>query len=396
MKIPKISTLMNSIQLFKKVNDLIDVSRMPLERSKAYNLGDVVHVYALPSNLYLECTQAGTTSFYDLNLSTTVGAVLTDGTAKWTVRDVKGSVKSVNNALPDTNGNVQIAAGEAIGFMSLCINGIVPAGWIPVLGAEYTRATYSSLYNDYAVANNLVISESAWQELYESQNGNVPYFSSGNGTTTFRVPSIRGWLKSQTTAGQFIEAGLPNITGEFLGKVDGDCTGAFYKSENRSRAFNGSDTNNRTAFDASRSSAIYGKSDTVQPFGMSVFYIMKAYGVVTNAGETDVSELAEATQRVEQKLDSIDVVAQGDEFIRYANGLQICWGTNKETDKTYTVINYPMPFSNEGEAPSVTIGTSADNAIRMSTVNDVNTTSFQLLKNYADMWVCWMAIGWWK
>ena len=94
MKIPKISTLMNSIDLFKKINDLIDVAQMPLERSKTYVLGDVVHVYALPSYLYLECIQAGTTSFYQLNLSTTVGAELTDGTVKWIVRDMNNLVKN--------------------------------------------------------------------------------------------------------------------------------------------------------------------------------------------------------------------------------------------------------------------------------------------------------------
>lgn len=87
MKLPKIASLLNPINLIQKVNDLIDVARSPLKRSTAYVVGDMVYPYAYPSFLYLECIQAGTTSFYNLSLSETVGAELTDGTVKWKVRN---------------------------------------------------------------------------------------------------------------------------------------------------------------------------------------------------------------------------------------------------------------------------------------------------------------------
>lgn len=77
----------------QKINDLIDVARSPLKRSTAYVVGDIVHVYALPSNLYLECIEAGTTSFYTLSLSETPNTELTDGTVKWIVRDKNDIVR---------------------------------------------------------------------------------------------------------------------------------------------------------------------------------------------------------------------------------------------------------------------------------------------------------------
>lgn len=90
---------------------------------------------------------------------------------------------------------------------------------------------------------------------------------------------LQGATGSQV-AGDTVEAGLPNITGSFLpfGQTfgypiaDSNASGAFYKT---TAVINGpeyenagnSNTNKTTSFNfnASRSSAIYGKSSTVQP-----------------------------------------------------------------------------------------------------------------------------------
>lgn len=73
-------------------------------------------------------------------------------------------------------------------------------------------------------------------------------------------------------AGTTIDAGLPNITGSFYGDlvsrdVSVTATGAFRFGGGKGNFSLGSDYNLNTGFtfDASRSSAIYGKSTTVQP-----------------------------------------------------------------------------------------------------------------------------------
>lgn len=64
-----------------------------------------------------------------------------------------------------------------------------------------------------------------------------------------------------------IEAGLPNITGWFgNGESDGSYGGAFYWNGTQSgNTQTGGSTDSKCSFDASRSSSIYGKSNTVQP-----------------------------------------------------------------------------------------------------------------------------------
>ena len=71
-------------------------------------------------------------------------------------------------------------------------------------------------------------------------------------------------------AGTTAEAGLPNITGVFSRKVNNSYgfKGAFYEmelGEKTSGEYGSTGYPSGVGFDASRSNAIYGKSDTVQP-----------------------------------------------------------------------------------------------------------------------------------
>lgn len=101
------------------------------------------------------------------------------------------------------------------------------------------------------------------------------------GTST--VPDFRNrFLEGSTTPGTVLEAGLPNITGTFPNNDDafkGYYSGALYST---GRGFSGgySDGNENIGtvggFNASRSSPIYGKSNTVQPPAVTVRWLIKA------------------------------------------------------------------------------------------------------------------------
>lgn len=75
--------------------------------------------------------------------------------------------------------------------------------------------------------------------------------------------------KGSQVPGETVEAGLPNITGfvplAYRNNANRPISGAFYDANYT--LSNGSDdkTTNSFGFDASRSNAIYGKSNTVQP-----------------------------------------------------------------------------------------------------------------------------------
>lgn len=98
------------------------------------------------------------------------------------------------------------------------------------------------------------------------------------------VPDYRNrFLEGNPTPNKMIEAGLPNIVGHFSGGMDGSdykFDGALYYNGfgvGVSAPWNGSDYNNVSfAFDASRSNAIYGNSDTVQPPAVTVRWLIKA------------------------------------------------------------------------------------------------------------------------
>lgn len=158
-----------------------------------------------------------------------------------------------------------------------------------------------------------MISEAEWQTLYTNQNGNVPFYSTGDGSTTFRVPSLQCWIKAKDgneTIGTYKQAGLPNITGSaglssstnetsfIVGAWSGN--GAFsYQNINSvdcwvTRATNSVGTGKRSLdLDASRSSAIYGRSSTVVPESIVGLWLVRAYGAIVDTGSIDVERYIE-------------------------------------------------------------------------------------------------------
>lgn len=116
-----------------------------------------------------------------------------------------------------------------------------------------------------------------------TNDGTVGVFGwDGQGSTTFRVPTLTDvFIESGTSAqlGDYIAPGLPNITGEFWNKYNNvnimfgpqsegsgalklKATGRYQVCTNSSSYL---DNSGSLEFDASRSSAIYGNSATVQP-----------------------------------------------------------------------------------------------------------------------------------
>lgn len=120
---------------------------------------------------------------------------------------------------------------------------VIPDGWIAMIGQDIT----------------------AYKEL-----------SNKIGKT--KLPDTRNRaLWGNATPLNTIEAGLPNINGEFISTHDG-ATGAFKStkiSNSDIRGASGSYSRFTHNLDASRSNAIYGKSNTVQPPAVTVVWIIK-------------------------------------------------------------------------------------------------------------------------
>lgn len=224
-----------------------------------------------------------------------------DGTAKGSIRKMTDFAK--NNALP-------------VGFEYFTFNSNVAVGSLPYLGSEYSRSAYADLWSWAQEQPGYVITEAEWQEKYVANNGNVPYYSDGDGSTTFRVPSIKCWVKggSDNEVGQYKEAGLPNILGTFglRGKVGfgaTDTNGAFYKTSDvfdNAPGYTSGSPSSYLNFDASLSNPIYGNADTVQPESIVGIWCVIAFGTITNTGSQDVEQISQGLSNAEGRISELE------------------------------------------------------------------------------------------
>ena len=147
------------------------------------------------------------------------------------------------------------------------------SGAVECDGGVYNLSDYTGVESieELLKSNKLpYVSISEYNTLLET-NGSVGVFGwDGNSASTFRVPTLNEvFIESGkvSTLGDFIKPGLPNITGKFGTEQEhnAETSGAFSK-DGTLEGRNGNDWYAmQVSFDASRSSDIYGSSDTVQP-----------------------------------------------------------------------------------------------------------------------------------
>ena len=214
-----------------------------------------------------------------------------------------------------TRGYFEVSTAEAavvtsVGEVSAFAKDSDPAGYLLCDGREVSRADYPELFA--AIGTK---------------------YGEGDGETTFNLPRLTDgrFIEGSTEAGEYKEAGLPNITGSISGHIAG-AGGAFqggHKSIPWGQAWSGSDFYHYEGnFDASGSNPIYGKSDTVQPEALTMRYFIKA----TSKIQEDVTVDKDFTVHGHTDL-------KGD--VRMEDGLQVKGDThidgNQEVDKNQTI-----------------------------------------------------------
>lgn len=187
-----------------------------------------------------------------------------------------------------------------------------PDGAIQCDGATYNRSLYKDFFA-YATEKGWVKTEEEWQSIARSNGGFCPYYSQGNGFTTFRTPKFAPFMQvaiASANVGTYHRAGLPNIkgdlpAGENSGVVDIQMSGAFYQDGTNTNRGLTSDNDNRQAhFDASRSNPIYGRSSTVQPESHEWMICVVVMGMATNIGSADVADVMQAVAQVQSQVNT--------------------------------------------------------------------------------------------
>jgi hypothetical protein len=92
-------------------------------------------------------------------------------------------------------------------------------------------------------------------------------------------------------------------------------------TSNRSASSSGASFYGEYSLDASRSSFVYGNSDTVQPKSLVGQWLIVAFGTVSNVGNADVANVMQAVERVQTGLGKVDGIT--DYIIEsYRNGTE--------------------------------------------------------------------------
>lgn len=258
------------------------------QANTAYEVDDMVYSTILEAGKILKCITAGTTGGGDdVTASTTVaGTQITDGTVIWEVQLMAGAER---------------VDGVKIGTISWQLSTTVDSGDLPLLGGTFDKETYAPLWNYVQTHPDMLVTETEWQQMAESQTSVLKYANTSD--SLFRVPKLLDYARGavQESAGEYEDDGLPNIEGftaglhvqptgnAFLGQGALGLTADSMASANTGGGTSGA----RITFDASRSNPIYGNATEVRPKTMLGLYVVKAYSSTTEISDINIQTLLE-------------------------------------------------------------------------------------------------------
>lgn len=233
----------------------------------------------------------------------------------------------------------------------------------------------------------------------------------------FKLPRTKfGFTGIRSGVGNYVEAGLPNITGNT------HWIGAVLNNNNTSYAngvFSAFDTNNgayaggggygnaagRLNFDASRSSSVYGSSSTVQPKATEMYLYFYVGNFTQTAlentaglnaelfnGKADLSTVAHVVTEFQEPTAANNYTW----YRKYADGWVEQGGQFTNTSRL-TTINLPITMANNGYVINVT--QAADSGYTSSTsigvqTGSITTTGFQALNWYNNTYTSGL-LNWW-
>lgn len=187
-----------------------------------------------------------------------------------------------------------------------------PAGVQLYSGQLLFRRAYQKHWEFVSGGHRTVLSEKEWQAMVDEQ-GFCPYFSYGDGSTTYRMPLVRGvhpkFVASLSEAGQYKEAGAPNIRAS-AGGVQGrnpTASGSFSVTVGTVASWSGNTSGLATYdFDASLSSPVYRDDiDTIQPPALTHLIGEYVVGSVATLGEADAESLLASVTTLESNVGAL-------------------------------------------------------------------------------------------
>ncbi|MBO5956691.1 MAG: hypothetical protein J6Q39_03975 [Bacteroidales bacterium] len=266
------------------------------------------------------------------------------------VKAVGGSIDNVNIAaenLEDIKSVFDIAKRIAygnIGDIRATFAATAPEGCRFTDGTEIKKEDYPELFEMLEKGGMPHDSIATWTSNVNSK-GITGAFGYDKGATTARLPLLTEAFVEATnnTPHRVNDAGLPNITGwGYTGGEDHDRSpdsgapsgGALYSYRGQSSMRNtGGDYGDALvlAIDASRSSSVYGKSDTVQPKSI----MLRHYVVLTNSRQMILTMRTSVSKKSDlPKTGNIN----GDIRVVTSEGIAYVWARSSATTWMWSSI----------------------------------------------------------
>lgn len=198
-------------------------------------------------------------------------------------------------------------------------------GFIPADGQLLSRALYPSLWKAIEDRKVPVVTDSSWVDNVDTRGS----YTTGDGSTTFRVPDYNGKISggkgSAFLRGDGLNAGnVGHVQGDAIRNIKGSSTkngfsilGTTHENYPDSPIFteqNGgtrnygstaasADWGNSIGFDASRSVPT---ADENRPVNVAGVWMIKAFSYVENEGVVDAGHLATALADAEAKISALE------------------------------------------------------------------------------------------
>ena len=292
-----------------------------------------------------------------------------------------------------------VGALHAVGEQWISCDGTIPPGGVPFCGQSVSRALYADLFA-WAQAQGKVKSEAEWQEIASVQDGNCIFYSDGDGSATFRMPCISGYLKGSVgtnDAGKWIEEGLPNIeatwnscfedgdlkSAESTGAVTSTVTTGIH-SEIPNTAGN---TTVSRKFSAQTDNPIYGNSDHVTPETNTILVGVYAVSVISNFGSADLADIQTSVANLDVKVNNIPIstsyvteswVAEDglSWYRKYSDGWIEQGGKTKNVTNAGITVTMPLAFSSTNYRVLATVESTVPSNEDGITINPTSESTF--------------------
>lgn len=369
-----------------KVRDLTDTSSITSNNQLMVLTDDannvVKNITVSDFNLNIISTDAnnGITQGTDGNLYVdNANSGVTAGTYQYPQSVTVNNKGKITNIISGTSGSSRNIGEIIASTIPLTDAGLhlLDGALISGSGSYADFVTYIADLYDSGDYTDIFETEANWQTAVTTYGvcGKFVYDSINN---TVRLPKITGFIEGAsgtTTLGDVTEAGLPNITGNLSAShTTTEWSGAFSRTNNTDFWTAGTTGYGGAygTFDASRSSSIYGNSNTVQPQSTKVLYYIVIATTTKTSIEVDIDEIAtdlagKADIDLANILPATTFIDKTISWVmpNYSSGTAKTWNTVYQAQENVIVTWYVTGGGQNGQRAIMYVGATNNPSIKI-------------------------------